>query len=158
MKKLLIITLAMFASYGYAQEMRLPDDKKKKYVKEEPKKTEKPVDAQTVPPQSRERVAEGREESKEQSSIVNYCIVREMIMEDGSSIIDVETETSTLEKNRDADPAAVKKLMSATRDVKYKTALQAINALALHGYRVSSTNAYQSPKYLAKEYIMISGK
>ena len=145
----------MIASYGYAQEMRLPDDKKKKYVKEEPKKTDKPVDAQTVPPQSRERVAE---ESKEQSPIVNYCIVREMIMEDGNWVIEVETEMSTLEKYQEADPVAVKKLMSATRDVKYKTALQAINSLTLYGYRLSSTNAYQSPKYLAKEYIMISGK
>lgn len=155
MKKLLIITLAMIASYGYAQEMRLPDDKKKKYVKEEPKKTEKPVDAQTVPPQSRERVAE---ESKEQSSIVNYCIVREMILEDGSSTVEVETEMSTLEKSRDTDPAAVKKLIQATQGVKYKTALQGINSLALHGYRLSNTSTYQSPKGLIKEYILISGK
>jgi len=158
MKKLLIIAMAMIASYGYAQEMRLPDDKKKKYVKEEPKKTEKPVDAQTVPPQSRERVAEGREESNAQSSIVNYCIIREMIFEDGSSNIEVETEMSTLEKSRDADPAAVKKLMQATQGVKYKTALQGINSLALHGYRLSNTSTYQSPKGLIKEYILISGK
>jgi hypothetical protein len=159
MKKLLVVALAMIASYGYAQEMRLPDDKKKKYVKEEKAQDQKTVEAATsrsvaVAPQ--ERVKD--DGSKKPSKIITYCIVRESIYEGGKSTIEVETEMSSLLKNKDVDQSTVKELMNITQNQQYKTALSAINQLALSGFRVTNTVVVPGEKGLIKEYIMVSGE
>jgi hypothetical protein len=148
----------LIASYGYAQEMRLPDDKKKKYVKEEkvqPEKPAEPTTGRTIPTESRERVKE--DGNKPDSKVVNYCIVRETLYEGGKAVIDIESDMSSLENNREVNPAEYKYLIEVTQNQKYKTALMAMNQLAQKGYRLSSTSVYQGEKGLVKEYIMKSG-
>lgn len=158
MKKLLVIALAMIASYGYAQEMRLPDDKKKKYVKEEkvqPEKPAEPATGRTIPAESRERA---KEENSKASKIVNYCIIRESVYEGGKFIIEVESDMSSLENNREVDTVDLKRLLEVTQNQKYKTALMAMNQLAQTGYRLTATSVYQGEKGLIKEYYMKTGE
>jgi len=156
MKKLLLLALVLTTSLGYAQEMKLPDDKKKKYAKEkEEVKKEELNTVRTVETERREQAAKV-EEKKEGAPLANYCIIRET----GSSehrkfVVEIENDFSGMERVSDEDRVKLKEMMSVTTNVQYKTAIQALNALAVQGYRVSSTLTYQSGENVVKEYIML---
>jgi hypothetical protein len=154
MKKLLLLALVLTTSLGYAQEMKLPDDKKKKYAKEEVKKEEVNT-VRTVETERREQVAKV-DEKKEGAPIANYCIIRESgNAEHKKFVVEVENDFSAMERVSDENRVKLKEMMGATTNVQYKTAIQALNALAVQGYRVSSTLTYQSGENIVKEYIML---
>lgn len=154
MKKLILLVFVLTASAGFAQEMKMPDDKKKSYVKEDKKKTDE-KSAITTSAAKRDESA-GTEQKSIGTELVSYCIVKEWSNEEyKKQSLEILTDVTALSKSRDVDPVKIKELSKSTQSIIFKTAIEAINTLALQGYRITSSHSYVSGSDVVKEYVMI---
>jgi hypothetical protein len=153
MKKLILLAFVLAASTSFAQEMKLPDDKKKDYVKEDKKKSNDKTTQTTATAQREDATKTVKSTGAE---LVNYCIVREYNDEEIKKYaVEVVSDYSALSASRDIDPMKIKELAIATEPRRYKTAIEAINTLAMQGFKLTSSNSYVTGSMAIKEYIMI---
>lgn len=161
MKKLLLSLFILSAAGTYAQEIRMPEEKRKEYVKEQESKkattsqrdTETDEERKRRALEERKKAAMMNEQSTSGSKI--FCIIQEMrsMGENDtrvSVITDREFELSVKqagEKNRLALGLALEKK-------KYTSALQALNNFSKNGWELINTTVYTEKSFVIHEYLV----
>ena len=159
MKKILLSVLVLWAAGAYSQEIRMPDEKREDYVKEQRKITNstskdnsESADRKSEEVERRQRELEARKRAtyaaqKANSGKTFYCIIHESTTLDGrKSEVTIEVD-NTLEKHvQDLDKRTQKALMLATEKRGYKNALGALNNFSMNGWTLSHASDYMDLK------------
>lgn len=161
MKKLLLSLFILSAAGAYAQEIRMPEEKRKEYVKEQESKKTSTNSRTSQADEERKRRAL---EEQKKAALANanatadkmlYCIIQESrSMGESDSrvrvITDQEFEFSVKEageKNKSAMGLALEKK-------KYTSALQALNNFSKNGWELVNTNVYAEKSIITHEYLI----
>ena len=164
MKKIMLSVLVLWATGAVCQEIKMPDDKRKEYVKERPVNS---IDAQT---QQREEAARKRQieaqqrretgarSTMKQSGKSIYCMIRETSSADNKkSAVEIVTHSiysqnakEMMEGNREN----AKALLLPTTEEDYKTGLDAVNNFSNHGWSMNQSHVYTIKESVVREYLM----
>lgn len=161
MKKLLLSLFILSAASTYAQEIRMPEEKRKEYVKEQDaQKASSTMNAAEINEERRKLALEKRKKAAMMKADLNsvrkiYCIIKETrSMGENNNQVKVITdrEFETLakeagEKNKSAIGVALEKQ-------KYASALQALNYFSKNGWELISTNVYAEKSLITHEYLV----
>lgn len=161
MKKLLLSLFIMSAAGTYAQEIRMPEEKRKEYVKEQEaqKLSSAKESGQTVEERKR-RALEERKKAAMMKSALNsnrkiYCIIQEQRnMGENDVHVKVVTDKDFELSIKEAGPTHASVIGVALQKQKYTSALQALNNFSKNGWELISTNVYSEKSLITHEYLV----
>ena len=169
MKKILLSVLVLSAAGAYSQEIRMPDEKRKEYIKEERQATNSASKKQSkatnqVTEEERRREAlEARKRaaqaSKNESGVgtMVYCIIEEQQSVNGKKTIVSVQADPTMEKHMSkSDKQAYKALSLVLKKSDYKNGLHALNSFSLNGWELVNSSSYMNPEteMIVHNYLM----
>lgn len=161
MKKLLLSLFILIAAGSYAQEIRMPEEKRKEYVKEqESKKASTNSRASQADEERKRRALEERKKAamaKADATAGNmiYCIVQETrSMGESDSRVRVITDQEFEFSVKEAGEKNKSALGLALEKKRYISALQALNNFSKNGWELVNTSVYTEKSTITHEYLM----
>jgi len=169
MKKILLSVLVLSAAGAYSQEIRMPDEKRKEYIREEQKTTSsaRPEQNETsdrnAEEERRKRALEARKkaahaaQSQSDNEAAVYCIIEETRSLDGKEIIvSIQADLAMEKQLKGANRMGFKSLRMATEKETFKSGLEAINHFSTNGWTLSHSSSMISPgsENIIHRYIM----
>lgn len=163
MKKILMSLLVLWATGAFAQEIRMPEEKRKDYVEERAPTTVSEAEQMNEAEERRRKAAIARRRAQygqmkqvSSSSDKVYCTVHELASVNGRTkevrILTPENLSKYISK---ADKEVQQQIGTAVQKVRYPTALDALSALSGDGWVVESTNVVMNPDMLLREYLLV---
>lgn len=166
MKKLLMLVLVLWAAGAYSQEIRMPDEKRKDYVKE--RETNKsPTDSKTT--QQRDSDAERKKQAelarKQRAEEIKanqtakgnsvYCIIREMSnLKEANTKVTILVEEKFEGHVKRMDDDTQKQMMTAIQKRAYASGLDALSAFTQSNWSLVETSVYSWQEMAVREYLM----
>lgn len=170
MKSIILSTLILCSSTAFSQEIRMPDDKRDKYVTEQSREKEvKKVDdkeRQAKMDQERREKEKERQRSRESSSLaptkdekieadVAFCSVREIgTMDDYAGKVSIAIDPKVKMVAERLDDDMKKQLYAAMEGHRFNSGMEALGFLSSNGWTLVESNIYTVKEHVVREYLL----
>lgn len=160
MKKLLLSLFILSAAGTYAQEIRMPEEKRKEYVKEQERKKASSSQLNSQTDEERRQALEERKKAAMASSESRaggkiYCIIKETrSMGEADTRVSVITDREFEMSVKEAGEKNKSALGIALEKKKYTSALQALNNFSKSGWELVNTSVYTEKSFITHEYLV----